>query len=1012
MWALVLTVFSGLALLSGQHSGSDDADTAPVIIAMAASTTAGARQAGSPAAATLGSPAHAPTAPPNAEPTEPTDTEPTDTEPSDAEPSDCKTYGEVRDYLPLNRWTSFELFVVDNARFIQTRAFMSMLASFLFMAAALAWRIIGMAMGFSYSFDMVCLAAPSINSAARTFALYASWFLIPAWLFVLAAAARRWNGGKRKGGPAAAMRMLTAFLAATGLIFFIADQSDEPSNPTGAYTVPWMARTVQDWFGRASESLLDLSNLADLSRRREESNVFYDHDAAVAGKATCAALEKALYDKYRADNASTGFDEGVAAMDQVSRMWETTLVRSWMLAQFGDGSAKNPSPAHAACRLLEARADVDVTQKLAAYDLSIGQAPGTTTPEMRRGVAITARTGEQTLIVAWGACRSDSGLGGGQPLPQWDGTGMSGMSEACEFLYSSDGLGMTFGEFVDVLLDTALPGQTSGEGLGAFYFNGDDELNDKLGECVMTSEECRANWAFVASWLGGNEAERISQGLMSLIIAAIFLFVLGPLSIGLTLVSVALAGLAMILPISLIMFAARLEQGKRLLKFTGAAAAGKFVLTLALTAMLMLIVVTTGAIRAAIGTDTPSFFEQIAEAAAPLAALWLFKKVTKTMGLGNITSINGAVGFAGAAALKAAGDGPASRNVADRASTAPAEGLAAFKRGFGTLNERFLKHSGTADGTTDGQADTAKDKPDSADTAKDKPGSADTAKGGTQGFTTQPTSSRAPDDGPISAEQRAAAYLKVLERMDGPSPRGGTNGPDPDEGGTPPGPAWVGHASLSEIRDMKNAPARLPDGRPTTAGMIGEELDHAFGAMEDVAERMRRLFEQWDRLPPEEVRTRRDRLVAEHGANVERIDGLTTSLRDSLLASMSARSLVDMRTDELSRPGGARNTGERLKNLHDQRTRMNELFDRGIGALSVVPGDAGAAEKLGTSVQEFRSAVATLIRNEYFANQDSVRLHDEAQRIADEVRRTRESDPRQSATPNSRAMLKRMYRQE
>jgi hypothetical protein len=221
---------------------------------------------------------------------------------------------------------------------------------------------------------------------------------------------------------------------------------------------------------------------------------------------------------------------------------------------------------------------------------------------------------------------------------------------------------------------------------------------------------------------------------------------------------------------------------------------------------------------------------------------------------------------------------------------------------------------------------------------------------------------------------------------------------------------------------MKNAPARLPDGRPTTAGMIGEELDHAFGELEDVAERMRRLFEQGDRLPPEEVRTRRDRLVAEHGAGVERIDGLTTSLRDSLLASMSARSLVDMRTDELGRPGGAGNagpdeesllraTGEHLADLHTQRARMNELFDRGIGALSVVPGDAGAAETLGTSVEEFRSAVATLIRNEFFANQDSVRVHDEAQRIADEVQRTRESDPRQSATPNTRAMLKRMYGQ-
>jgi hypothetical protein len=181
---------------------------------------------------------------------------------------------------------------------------------------------------------------------------------------------------------------------------------------------------------------------------------------------------------------------------------------------------------------------------------------------------------------------------------------------------------------------------------------------------------CRHDWDFVNAWLGGNDTERLTQGLLSLVLAVVFLFALGPLAIGLMLISVALATLAMLLPVSLLLFAAGLDQGKKLLKLTGAAAGGKFIFTLALTFLTLLISMTYAVVQKTIATDTPNLFEQVLEGAAPLAALYLFKKLSKALGFGDIGSMTGGLAFAGAAALKATGDRDLSRGAAERMSGA------------------------------------------------------------------------------------------------------------------------------------------------------------------------------------------------------------------------------------------------------------------------------------------------------------------------------------------------------
>ncbi|MCO6009162.1 hypothetical protein NE236_29750 [Actinoallomurus purpureus] len=686
-WFFVVTVFCGLALLSGNGLGlGGHARTSATAAASSGSPTASVStatgsSAGSTTVSSVASDVNGQVL-----------AAPVDAGAGISSSGTCQQYKERRDFLPLNRWTSFGLFTVDNAWIMKVRLFVSMIASLLFMGAGLVWRLIGTLMGFGYTFDMVCWAAPGINTAVHDFSIWAAWFLIPVWLFVLTAVIKRWSGGKN--GPASAIRLLMVFLTATGLIFFMGDQSTAHMNdPTAKYTVPWMAATVQGWFGEMSAALPSLEDLG-----ANGASAFYDRDPTTAGNVTCVKLDKALYQKYATDNTNTEMKSSIGGMQQISKIWEVTLVRSWVAAQFGDGTEQYPSPAHAACRELEAGSDVPMHEKLDAYDLSTGNKPGTTRQDMVRGYMIAPQDNEQVIMVAWGACKADgNGRSSDHTIPQWDAaSGISGKAKGCNVLYSEGpvkGLTSWWGGVGPTgQMAAGTPGIFT---LNVFYFNGKDELNKAFGDCVAssndeTSRKCRADWDFVSGWLGANQAERITQGLLSIVIALVFLFVLGPMAIGLTLASVALAALCMILPLTLILFAAGAEQGKKGLKVTGAMAGAKAVFTLAMMCLTELIDVSYSVVQASVATPTPNFFEQVLEGAVPLAALFLFKKGARLFGLGDISKMTGALGFAGAAALRATGDKDLHRGAAERISQGLGQIGVGNKR-LSALDERSLQ---------------------------------------------------------------------------------------------------------------------------------------------------------------------------------------------------------------------------------------------------------------------------------------------------------------------------------
>lgn len=660
VWVFVLAVFGGLALLSA-HQKQVDAGHTPsrteIAAARQALRTAAAHPSppSAPAGGTLlaaGGPADGP--------------------PASGKPAQCSSYDEQRDFLPVHRWTSFELFTVDDAWIVKTKLFMTAIANLMFMVAALCWRIMAVLMGVGYTFDMICTAAKPINEATQVVAYYASYALIPAWLVVLGAAFRRWNRSPRHG-HVAAFRMIAVFLAVTGLIFFISDQArNNQDTPLGKYTLPWAAATVQGWFGQVGSDLAGL----DVDVGDGGNQVFYDGgDKADAGVATCAGLDKALYQHYMEQNGDTSIGAGRGVMKQFSQIFELSLVRSWTIAQFGEGSARYVSPAHAACRVLEKHSGVSVQSKMDAYDLSVGKPLGTTRPDSYRGFYISPND-DNVATAAWGACKNtgDGTDPGGKAMPvlkYWESADdIDDKEQTCGNLFSDNPVGDS---------DPA-------DGTDALTFEDEDDLNDGLESCIASKNECREIWSFLSSWLGDNQTDRLTQGLLSMIVAFVFLFVLGPMAAGQTISSVALAGLVMVFPLSLLLLAMGKPQGKRLVKITGAVAAGDLVFSLGMIFIGDFTFITISGVDAVLGNVVPNFVQQVAEGAAPLVALLLFKKGVKLLGVGDISTMSGALSFTGSAVLQSAGERRLARDFA--AMTA---GLGVGRARIAALDQRSLQ---------------------------------------------------------------------------------------------------------------------------------------------------------------------------------------------------------------------------------------------------------------------------------------------------------------------------------
>ncbi len=362
---------------------------------------------------------------------------------------------------------------------------------------------------------------------------------------------------------------------------------------------------------------------------------------------SCAAYVDGLY-HYHA--ATTGLDGGFISafgarnsegmLRLASRLWESGYLSYWKLAQFGVGSDAGED---ASCFLLETNARVHPGEQQVFANYAWDTAPAVEAFDLERRVLLAgARTTEEGFgrMFAWSACSVD--LSGGSV--SFSENSIWTETDGCADWWSSG----------------SAPAAT-------------DVDPDRLEANRVEVEQV------LEAWSGTNHTDRLFAGFFSVFVALIYLWTFGAMALGSLAAQIGIIVMMLMLPLTLLLLALpqsaersrRDGAGMRMLRLTGS----MFLAKLALSVALALTFVVTGLIQSVfitgLGTSTStggfgtalplaftgqSTIRSLLVAASPLIALFLIRKLFKTLGFNSITSISGALTFPLAAAAKAAGD--------------------------------------------------------------------------------------------------------------------------------------------------------------------------------------------------------------------------------------------------------------------------------------------------------------------------------------------------------------------
>jgi hypothetical protein len=576
------------------------------------------------------------------------------------------------DDLPAWRWRSIELDVDTSGGFMGItggfKSFPAMIAEFFYLLAQWLWLIVlgVMKLGFD-SKVLITAGTQSINAGAAFMADKMLYFAVPiagivAWRFVK-------EFVKLKTGLiTGAFRSFTIFAVSFGMTYMVVDRSsyavtnhkgDRDAQLEVAGTIPWMAREILDivdnFTGPITDPVLKINVNADqegldeqiagsAGKTPEDGDLTQRSTGAASttvGKATCQNYVEAIYGAY----ASGPSPEKTLIV--VSRLWESTLYESWKGGAFGspvtyvssEGPYASDIPERVMCHFAESETgtSAEEQQRIAhvAYGAGIpAYSDLSNVPAVFGPFDATNNKEERKAMTAWAACRLDGTTWSGQI--EFDG---AWADSGTENVYDSLCAGvMTTNASMD----------------GKFYvFSGDVKEATARGDTVHR-EQLRAAREYGTSYGGGSPGTRIMGGLISLLVAAAFIVTFGFLGLGLLVaMMLAVVFLALALPASLMLAAiGRTKQAQPLFKMT--------VLSLLshglLTVILSLIIIISGVFRALISNLTPGgFIGALTSGLAPVAAFFAVRKVLKSLGMADILTPSGALGFAGAAALKAGG---------------------------------------------------------------------------------------------------------------------------------------------------------------------------------------------------------------------------------------------------------------------------------------------------------------------------------------------------------------------
>jgi hypothetical protein len=603
----------------------------------------------------------------------------------------------------------------------------STLASMIFLISGYMWWFLLEVIKFGLTTDIITQAATSINSGfqAVTNALGSSG-LIGLMILILAVVALQMVFRRRISHM---VKLILGFLLPLAFLFSLSaaaagqngatpDSKVTTSNgtalPTGSPA--WVALEGNDYVNQVVSAVnTGFSNIGPTSTYNLGTNTA---TADNSPPPTCNSYITTLYNQYAAYNnaANAGNAPGIAdmgAVASISRLWQVAYLQYWQNAEFGEGEyATLPS-----CHVLEVNASISpgeqyqimtlaypaaITSGGNPYNYTDSSQPVPSNP----GLAPLAMTGNpgkdyDVEVFGWAACEYINGAW--QLRPGWttinaasQGHGTTG--SACSDWWSGAGGSTTAGGSTpgSAFSPTPIraPATTSPGSVGTtpsvsgnndnnqFKWNNLSDLTGAAGGIPQTNsgtnkEETAAQVTAAAdvpySFWGHNAGMRMLAGMMAGVTSVVYGWALGPMALGAALAQLGLVIMLILLPVALLFLAFPSDPqersrggiksiGMRMLRITGGFFVAKFAILLAITLLIAMIAVLDNAVSGFQGTGT--FLQMF----IPIGCLMILRMLLKKMGMGNITSLSGALALPTAGAMAVAGERGMSAKVQATAS--------------------------------------------------------------------------------------------------------------------------------------------------------------------------------------------------------------------------------------------------------------------------------------------------------------------------------------------------------
>jgi hypothetical protein len=564
--------------------------------------------------------------------------------------------------------------------------------------ANVLWNMVLWITAAVFSFDLVGQAAKPMDQAflalARPVVNSGVWVLL---LFgsLLVALRRAFT----KGDIAGALRTLLLTLVPLALLLVLVGNSERGLNTAAGYADDGPAglavravRGMDDFGATFSSAVVTGFGLINTG-----ASMAGNTDTGPLG---CAAYSGAMTDQYRAVTDSAVGSAG----DQLvvlSNLWERGFLDPWGRIQFGEAVTADGQPYrdYVGCRQLEQNRNTRPDQQ---YELTVLatrlQGTPVAEPPSLGLFLVGSRQNERTATVMfWAGCRYDGAWRAdpgfavvGQLDAAWCADAWrSGAPDGSEVQPSR---WRRAASWVLTPIDVLTP------------LNLSDRLNLTSAAIVESrqgpagSESYEAGKLVLDYW-GANSGDRLVYSFITLLTAVVYLYALGVISIGALLAKFGLIVLIALLPLTLLLMAVPSSRdrggagqlGAKMLRVTGAMVATNFVFTVFLVTLIQLITLIS-ALLAGLG-DGLRFL-------GPMVAFFLFKMLTRMLGLGDLTNLSGALGMTAGAAMRAAGAGGVATDMQNRTDrsllgTKIAKGKKDLTSRTGTLAARPVKGAAT-----------------------------------------------------------------------------------------------------------------------------------------------------------------------------------------------------------------------------------------------------------------------------------------------------------------------------